>query len=69
MSEVYLRTIEMMLASIDKRIPDDSLAPKPYEVTAAEMRDLVRLSRGKPPLTKEGRAALAQANLEGRING
>jgi hypothetical protein len=58
---LYLHTIELMLLAIDKRMPDDSFAPKPYEVSATEMRDLMRLARGQQPLTREGRRAMQAA--------
>jgi uncharacterized protein (UPF0128 family) len=61
---IYLRAIEVMLMSIDKRIDDESLAPKPYEMTPAEMRDLMRLARQTTPLTREGRLAFQQAKGE-----
>lgn len=57
----YLKAIEIMLANIDERLPDQSLAPKPYEVSATEMRDIVRLARRERPRTREGRAAWKEA--------
>jgi hypothetical protein len=58
---VYLRAIELMLDEIDGRLPDDSMAPKPYEVTATEMRDVLRLARKGRPMTQAGRRAWQQA--------
>jgi hypothetical protein len=58
---VFLAAIDRMLSAIDERLPDASLAPKPYEVTAPEMRDVMRLARRQRPLTKAGREAWRKA--------
>jgi len=60
-AETYLRAIGLMLDRVDERIPDESLTAKPYEITPAEMRDLKRMSGMSGPLTRVGRAALAEA--------
>jgi hypothetical protein len=60
-AETYLRAIEAMLARIDERLPDESMAPKPYEMSATEMRDVLRMARGERPRTKAGRAAWKEA--------
>jgi hypothetical protein len=62
---LYLRAIELMLGRIDARLPDDSMAPKPYEVSATEMRDILRLARMQAPLTRAGRSAMEDARKEG----
>jgi hypothetical protein len=59
--DTYLLAIDLMLDIIDERLPDDSMAPKPYEVSITEMRDLRRLARKQTPLTVAGRAAMARA--------
>jgi hypothetical protein len=63
-AETYLRAIDIMLDIIDERLPDDSMAPKPYEVSVPEMRDLRRLARRGRVWTPTGREALARARLE-----
>jgi hypothetical protein len=63
-ASIFLRAIVLMLDEIDTRIVDDSLAPQPYEVTAPELRDLVRLAGMSRPRTVVGRLALARAIAE-----
>jgi hypothetical protein len=63
-ASIFLRAIVLMLDEIDTRIVDDSLAPQPYEVTAPELRDLVRLAGMSRPRTVVGRLALARAVAE-----
>lgn len=60
-AEKRLKAIELMLGRIDSRLPDDSIAPKPYEITAPELRDIIRLCRGHSPLTRAGRSAWEEA--------
>jgi hypothetical protein len=57
----YLRAIELLLGRVDARLPDDSMAPKPYEITATEMRDIMRLARRQTPRTRAGLSAWREA--------
>jgi hypothetical protein len=67
---VFLRALEIMLEAIDQRLPDDSMAPKPYEVTQTEMRDFMRIAKMRSPITNVGSYAIGTARreaLEGKL--